>query len=57
MRSGIDGEFGIGRCQLLSLERISKEVLRIAQGTIPGFVAQIMFNVYFFILNIVIYLL
>ena len=31
-RSGMDGEFGIGRCKLLHLEWISNEVLLYSMG-------------------------
>ena len=31
-RSGMDGEFGVGRCKLLQLEWISSEVLLYSTG-------------------------
>ena len=34
--SGVDGEFGVGRCKPLHLEWISDEVLLQAQGTISN---------------------
>ena len=38
--SGIDWEFGVGRCKPLHLEYINKILLYTAQGTISNFLGQ-----------------
>ena len=34
---GMDGEFGVGRCKLLHLERVNIEVLLYSTGNSPAF--------------------